>query len=188
MVYHQYLFKTRHYCSQCKDGGERRGKVYRGSQTRTGDSLVWPHGPEVSCGSLSEHHYVWCCQFWPRLKCEHSILLALICQFLTLSSSRFPPKSFCFSLSFPLLCLSVIRQQQTDAGISWNAGGNDNPLSRRSETLYIFFPPSDSLIVLWFDGVIFFFLAQIYYSYNWLHFWHFNNCSLPCVDSIIGSS
>lgn len=79
---------------------ERRGEAHRGSRNRTEGLLVWSHGPKASPGSLTEHHNVWCCQFWARQKCERSILLALSCQFLTQSNNRFP-NSPCFMLSFP---------------------------------------------------------------------------------------
>ncbi len=50
--------KKRHCSIKCKDGWERRGEVYRGSQNGTEGEVVWPRGPKVSFGSLSEHHNV----------------------------------------------------------------------------------------------------------------------------------
>lgn len=55
-----------------------------------------PRGPEVSPGSLGEHH-VRCHQICSRLTCELSILLLQGCQLLTHSNHGYPD---CFFLSF----------------------------------------------------------------------------------------
>lgn len=85
---------------EMQSGRESREKAEGISQNGAAGVAACPRGPEVSPGFWSEHHDdVWCCQFWPRLKCEQPILLALSCQFLTHSTDHYLLSAvffFCF--------------------------------------------------------------------------------------------
>lgn len=114
---------------KCKAWGRAEEKAHGDSQNGTEGVATCPRSPEVSLGFWSEHHDdVWCCQFWPRLKCEQPILLALSCQFLTHSTDHYPLSGVffvCVCVSFAN-SVAPLHSSSRQTGTSLNRGWKDN--------------------------------------------------------------